>query len=246
MSSIITAGTTRTQAGATQITADVTTVNTSTAVSGGTLVGDGVCLPQTGSGTDVVFLINNTANPIQLYGFKDPNGSYESINGISGSQGIAISPYSTAQRYVASGRVQHQLDCGRRDPDRCQHCGRWLVGRSGVDRHAYWRGRDHATDRCGTGAFAVLAFGRYDVPPAHHQRVEWRLCLDCDNQYWLDPHRHDVDRTEHVARVRRDHHRRWCKPDCDAAVSGSRHLQLINPPCSCPWGVLRGALFYSR
>jgi hypothetical protein len=105
MSSIITAGTTRTQAGATQITADVTTVNTSTAVSGGTLVGDGVCLPQTGSGTDVVFLINNTANPIQLYGFKDPNGSYESINGISGSQGIAISPYSTAQLIEANPGV---------------------------------------------------------------------------------------------------------------------------------------------
>ena len=96
MSSIITAGTTRTQAGAALITADIVTVNTSTANSGGTLVGDGVCLPQIGSGTDRIFLINNTANWVQTYGYLNPNGSYDSINGVAGSQGVAIPPYSSA------------------------------------------------------------------------------------------------------------------------------------------------------
>jgi hypothetical protein len=96
MGSIITAGTTRTQAGATLITADVVTCNTSTANSGTTYVGDGVCLPQIESGTDKVFFINNTANWVQVYGYLNPNGSYDSINGIAGSQGVAISPYSTA------------------------------------------------------------------------------------------------------------------------------------------------------
>lgn len=96
MSSIITAGTTRTQAGATLITADIVTVNTSTANSGGTLVGDGVCLPQIGSGTDRIFLINNTANWVQAYGYLNPNGTYDSIDGIAGSQGVAIPAYSSA------------------------------------------------------------------------------------------------------------------------------------------------------
>lgn len=90
--SVITAGTTRTQAGATQITADIVTVNTSTAASGGTLVGDGVALPQVGSGTDRIFFINNTANPVQVYGF---NTSSDTINGIAGSTGIATPPFSS-------------------------------------------------------------------------------------------------------------------------------------------------------
>jgi hypothetical protein len=91
--SVITAGTTRTQAGATQITEDIVTVNTSTAATAGTNFGDGVALPQVGSGTDKVFLINNTANPIQVYAF---NGSSDTINGIAGSNGIAIPPGGSA------------------------------------------------------------------------------------------------------------------------------------------------------
>lgn len=87
--SIITAGTTRTQAGATLITADITTVNTSTAPSAGSMLGDGVVLPVVGSGTDRVFLLNNTANPVQLYG----NGS-DTVNGVAGSTGIIIAPNS--------------------------------------------------------------------------------------------------------------------------------------------------------
>jgi hypothetical protein len=94
MSSIITAGTTRTQAGATLITADITTVNTSTAPTAGTILGDGVALPQVGSGTDRVFLINNTANPIQVYAFKPASGTADTINGVAGATGIIQAPNS--------------------------------------------------------------------------------------------------------------------------------------------------------
>lgn len=94
--SIITAGTTRTQAGATQITADITTVNTSTAATAGTNFGDGVALPRVGSGTDRVFLINNTANPIQVYANVPASGTADTINGIAGATGVAMPPYSSA------------------------------------------------------------------------------------------------------------------------------------------------------
>lgn len=104
--SVITAGTTRTQAGATQITADVTTVNTSTAPAAGTLLGDGVVLPQVGSGTDKIFLINNTANPVQVYGF----GS-DTINGVAGSTGIAMAPNS-ADVYIEASPGAWSVDAG--------------------------------------------------------------------------------------------------------------------------------------
>lgn len=104
--SVIIAGTTRTQAGATQITADITTVNTSTAPAAGTLLGDGVMLPQVGSGTDRVFLINNTANPIQVYGF----GS-DTINGVAAATGIAMAPNS-ADVYIEASPGAWSVDAG--------------------------------------------------------------------------------------------------------------------------------------
>lgn len=104
--SVITAGTTRTQAGATQITADVTTVNTSTAPAAGSLLGDGVVLPQVGSGTDKVFLINNTANPVQVYGFGT-----DTINGVAGSTGIAMAPNS-ADVYIEAAPGAWSVDAG--------------------------------------------------------------------------------------------------------------------------------------
>lgn len=104
--SIITAGTTRTQAGATQITADITTVNTSTAATAGTNFGDGVLLPQIGSGTDKVFLINNTANPIQVYGY----GS-DTVNGVAAATGVAMPANSSATFIEAApGAWQCLLD----------------------------------------------------------------------------------------------------------------------------------------
>lgn len=87
----ITAGTTRTQAGATLITSDFTTVGTSTAATAGTNQGDGVLLPKVSSGSDRIYLLNNTANPIVIYG----NGS-DTVNGNAGSAGIAMPPYAAA------------------------------------------------------------------------------------------------------------------------------------------------------
>ena len=102
MSSVITAGTTRTQAGATQITADVTTVNTSTAPSAGTLLGDGVALPQVNTGVDRVWLINNTANPIQVYTYHVSSGTADTINGVAGATGIAQAPNSAVEYIEAN------------------------------------------------------------------------------------------------------------------------------------------------
>lgn len=102
MSSVITAGTTRTQAGATQITADVTTVNTSTAPSAGSLLGDGVALPQIGSGVDRVWLINNTAYPVQVYTYKPASGTADTINGVAGATGIVQAPNSAVEYIEAN------------------------------------------------------------------------------------------------------------------------------------------------
>lgn len=87
----ITAGTTRTQAGATLITSDFTTVGTSTAATAGTNQGDGVLLPKVASGSDRIYLLNNTANPIVVYG----NGS-DTVNGNAGTVGIAMPAYAAA------------------------------------------------------------------------------------------------------------------------------------------------------
>lgn len=85
----ITAGTTRTQAGATLITSDFTTVGTSTAATAGTNRGDGVLLPKVASGADRIYLLNNTANPIVVYG----NGT-DTVNGNAGTVGIAMPAYA--------------------------------------------------------------------------------------------------------------------------------------------------------
>ncbi|MDN7993573.1 hypothetical protein QZM97_26190 [Burkholderia orbicola] len=106
MGSIITAGTTRTQAGATVIDEDFTTVNTSTAVTAGTNSGDGVALPKLASGSWRGFLLNNTANAIRLYG----NGT-DTINGNVATNGIAIPAGAAATVIeVAPGSAQVILD----------------------------------------------------------------------------------------------------------------------------------------
>ena len=112
MSSVITAGTTRTQAGATQITADVTTVNTSTAPSAGSMLGDGVALPQVGTGVDRVWLINNTANPIQVYAFNKTSGTADTINGVAGATGVTQAPNSAVEYIEANPGAWSALGTG--------------------------------------------------------------------------------------------------------------------------------------
>ena len=82
-SAAITAGTTHTRAGATQLTSDINRVDTANA-------GDGVALPFGEAGSRIS-VINNTANTIQVYTY---NGSSDTINGIAGATGVSQPPYS--------------------------------------------------------------------------------------------------------------------------------------------------------
>ena len=84
----IVAGTTRTQAGATALTKEVSRIDTSTAPAVGTLLGDGVLLPASGAGLDIC-VINNTPNPVVVY----PAGT-DTINGLGAGVGVPIPPYA--------------------------------------------------------------------------------------------------------------------------------------------------------
>lgn len=84
----ITAGTTRTQAGATALTKQYNRVDTSTAVATGAVLGDGVSLPVATPGAWVA-VINNTSNNIQVYG----NGA-DTVNAVTNTVGIAQLPKS--------------------------------------------------------------------------------------------------------------------------------------------------------
>jgi hypothetical protein len=129
--SVITAGTTRTQAGATLITEDVTTINTSTAPAAGSLLGDGVVLPQVGAGSDRVFLINNTANPVQVYGFLNPSGTSDTINGVAGATGIAMAPLS-ADVYIEAAPGAWAVDAGYGSSGQLQT----MLSLNGITAHA--------------------------------------------------------------------------------------------------------------
>lgn len=101
----ITAGTTRTQAGATVLTAGMNRVDTSTAPSAGSTLGDGVALPAAVGGQQVV-VINNTANPIQVY----PNGS-DTLNGVAGATGVPLAPGDVAF-IMSAGAGTWNFDAG--------------------------------------------------------------------------------------------------------------------------------------
>jgi hypothetical protein len=85
----ITAGTTRTQAGAAALTQTFNRIDTSTAPSTGVTLGDGVALPASAGWGAYCVVVNNTANPIQVYG----NAS-DTINGVAGATGIPQPPNS--------------------------------------------------------------------------------------------------------------------------------------------------------
>lgn len=87
----VTAGTTRTQAGAVPITESTTHVIGSTAPAAGSNLGDGLVLPQLGGGHVECRVSNTTANPVQVYG----NAS-DTLNGIAASQGVMVPPGSVA------------------------------------------------------------------------------------------------------------------------------------------------------
>ena len=99
----ITAGTTRTQAGATALASEINRIDTSTAPAAQSTLGDGVVLPSAASGYDLI-VWNNTANNIQLYA----NGS-DTINGVAGATGI-IMPPSSIYLLIAASTVSWGVD----------------------------------------------------------------------------------------------------------------------------------------
>lgn len=82
----IAAGTTRNQAGATALTQEVNRIDTATAPSAGSTLGDGVRLMAGAAGLTVI-VINATAFPVQIYA----NGS-DTLNGVAGATGIMLPP----------------------------------------------------------------------------------------------------------------------------------------------------------
>ena len=78
----ITAGTTRTQAGATILTKEVNRVDVSTAPAVGTTLGDGVLLMPAVAGLDIT-IINATGNIIVVY----PAGT-DTVNGLGAGVGV--------------------------------------------------------------------------------------------------------------------------------------------------------------
>ena len=101
----ITAGTTRTQAGATALTTEINRVDTSTAPSAGTVLGDGVMLPATGAFARDILVINNTANPIQVYG-----AGTDTINGVAATTGVTQSQNSVGMYVSASSGTWASID----------------------------------------------------------------------------------------------------------------------------------------
>lgn len=97
----IVAGTTRTQAGATPLTSTINRIDTSTAVAAGSIVGDGVALGSSAK-PERTYIINNTANPIQVYSL---NGSGDTINGVAAAIGVSLPPGDVGEFVTAAAGV---------------------------------------------------------------------------------------------------------------------------------------------
>ncbi|MDB5447278.1 MAG: hypothetical protein JWQ97_2595 [Phenylobacterium sp.] len=82
----ITAGTTRTHAGAAALAQEVNRVDTATAPAAGSTLGDGVRLMAAVAGLTIL-VINNTAQPVQVYG----TGS-DTLNTVAGATGVMLPP----------------------------------------------------------------------------------------------------------------------------------------------------------
>jgi hypothetical protein len=82
----IAAGTTRTQAGATQLAQEVNRVDVATAPAAGTTLGDGVKLMAAAPGLTIL-VINTTAFAVQVYA----SGS-DTVNGVAGATGVILPP----------------------------------------------------------------------------------------------------------------------------------------------------------
>lgn len=106
----ITAGTTRTQAGATPLTQQMSTVDTATAPASGTILGDGVMLLPVSAGLKQE-VVNNTPYPIQVYSNTLDNPT---INGIPAAAGITLPPGDAAdfEGFIAGGTPRWFTEAG--------------------------------------------------------------------------------------------------------------------------------------
>ena len=101
----IVAGTTRTQAGATLLTKEVNRIDTSTAPTVGTVMGDGVMLMAAAAGLDIT-VINNTANIITVWPLLT-----DAINGMGASIGVPVPPFSV-EIFESAGAGAWHFDAG--------------------------------------------------------------------------------------------------------------------------------------
>jgi hypothetical protein len=102
----IVADTGRAQGTATKLTADINRVDTSTAPVAGTVAGDGVLLPAATAVGGITRVINNTANPIQVF----PSGT-DTINGLAASAPVAVPPGDVAE-FHSAGAGAWQFEAG--------------------------------------------------------------------------------------------------------------------------------------
>lgn len=106
--SVVTAGATRTLAGAAQIGESITRIGTSTAVSSSSPLGDGIKMPIVNSGTVQQYtVINDTDNPVQLYA----DGGDE-INGVAGATGVPFPARAMAICSLAAPGSWHVIFIG--------------------------------------------------------------------------------------------------------------------------------------
>jgi hypothetical protein len=85
------AGATRTQAGATALTQQLSRIDTATTPAAGSTLGDGVKLMAAAPGV-AALVINNTAFPVQVYG-----AGTDTINGVAGASGVMLPPQGIYQ-----------------------------------------------------------------------------------------------------------------------------------------------------
>jgi hypothetical protein len=85
----ITAGTTRTQAGAVALSQEVNRIDVATAPAAGSTLGDGVRLMPAVAGLTVA-VVNNTAFPVRVYG-----DSADTLNGVAGATGVVLPAQGT-------------------------------------------------------------------------------------------------------------------------------------------------------
>lgn len=160
----ITAGTTRTLAGATQLVAEINTITVGTAPLAGSVVGDGIALMQSAPGL-TINVINRTLFPIQCYAV---NG--DTINGVLGSVGVAMPPGDCADFECSlTGTWSFEAGVGSSGQLPCELSAENITAVSPASQStaALMPGRiNHITTVSSAGAGVSLVAGSYGIEQA--------------------------------------------------------------------------------